>query len=161
MRVDHAVAPHAEREDILAAAWKGARRQRQFAFPVLFGKDRRPRRNAPENRHGPQPRRPTPLRQRECAGSAPEARPSLQHSLALERTKVVESRPRCHVEPLADLTNGRGHAMTARKVTDEIQDVTLPAGQLAHGGRSLDRGIYSTPVETSSFPEGGYGEIRP
>src|SRR5262245_23048439 len=132
MGVDHAVAPNPKRKNVLAAARKGARRERQLTFLVLFGKERSSGRDTPENGHGPKPRRPTALGQRESPRGTPGARPSPEHALALERAQMVERRPWCDVEPLADLADGRRHAVTAREVTDEVQNVALPTGQLTH-----------------------------
>jgi hypothetical protein len=45
---------------------------------------------------------------------------------------VIEGGPRRHTKAIADLSHRRGHSMLSAEGADEVQDVSLPAGEVAH-----------------------------
>src|SRR5262245_58587904 len=136
VRVDHALAAHAQRKEVLTAARQEARRQRHLALAVLGGEQRRPGGDTSEDRHLAEGRG-RPLGERERARGAPPDLTPLQRALALERAQVIEGSAWRHPELLTDLTHRRRHAVARREGADEPQHVALPTRELSHRGLPL------------------------
>src|SRR5262249_37484983 len=102
--VDHAVAAHAEREQVLAPTGQRPRGDWQFAFPILLGQQRLTGGAASEDGEGSAGATAGRVAQRERA-CRPSAGSTLQHALALERTEMIEGRPWRDAELVADLAD--------------------------------------------------------
>src|SRR5206468_5395993 len=129
--VDHRVAADAQREDVLAAPGQRRRRDGHLALAVLLRQERRARGDAAEDRHltvGSHGGIGEGERSRRAAG----ARPSMQLTLALERSQVIERRPGRDPESLADLAHGRRYSVLGLEAPHEAEYLLLPVRQLAH-----------------------------
>src|SRR4029077_4303936 len=121
--------------------------QRNRVLVMLHRGDRRPRRDAAQQRDagrlGP-PR--TLLARAHQGGRGPLAgHPPLEHSLALQRLQVVERRAGGELELLADLADGGRHPVPLPECPDELEHLALP-------GRHLSHLVSFTVVSLTVFP---------
>src|SRR5438874_2331512 len=131
VRLDHAFAAYAEREQLLGPAGQRGGGDVQLPLAVLGCEQRLPGGNTAEDRHRVRGARRR-IRQRQRPGRPSRAHPPLQRALALERPQVVERRSRRDLEPVADLPDGGRHAVLRDERAHEAEDLLLLVGQLAH-----------------------------
>src|SRR5262245_2925799 len=131
VRGDHALAAHAQREQVFAASRQRGGRDVQLALAVLTGEQRLTRRDAAEDWPGVPPTRRR-VRRRHRARRASRAFPALQRPLALECAQMIERRAWRDLEPLADFAHGGWHAVPGDERADESQDLALLFRELAH-----------------------------
>src|SRR5690606_2476569 len=144
--VPHAHALHAEQEVRLRLEQIGI--DLIARLDVLLGEDRRAGRDAPDERQTEL------LAQRILQTDAPRrAGQELDRPLALERAQMLLGRiDRPELQPLSDLGPGRRHAGRVDRLLDQIQNLPLARGEIAHrsGPRSelydrLDLILYTAP----------------
>src|SRR5262249_52408354 len=137
----------AQREHLFTAAPQPRARDWQIAFAILLCEQRRAGGDATENRNAVVVTT-WYVGRRERSRRPAYGPPSLQRALALQRPQMIERRARRDTKRFSDFANGGRQTVCRRELADEVEDLLLPAGQLAHSGRLLSVSRrYSTGVE--------------
>src|SRR5688572_23959679 len=138
VRLDHAVAPHAQREQVFAPSRQRPGGDLDVALAVFHRQQRLARCDAAEDGQPVRLRAAAAARHRERARRAAGAHPPLQLTFALERLEVIEGGARRDLELLADLANRGRDTVLAGERLDELQDIALALRHLSHARTLLN-----------------------
>src|SRR5262249_18679559 len=138
MRLDHAVPPDPEGEELAALGRDPFRPHRDAVLSALGGKGGLTCRDPTEYGNLARGTTAVPaIGQDQRPRHALVRDPALELALSLERAQVIEGRPRGEAEVLGDLPYGGWGAVPVAEAPHEVQHFSLPSRQLFQARPSL------------------------